>query len=68
MSADGLIWCSTRRATVGLAVAEGRVVGCPPYARGWAMGRDAREVWREQHRAGADLAWVGLAWMKGRAL
>lgn len=58
VTATGLIWCSTPRATVGLVVADGRVVDCPPYARRWAMGRDARQVWREQYRAGADLVWM----------
>lgn len=58
MTANGLIWCSTRTATVGLIVAVGRVVDCPPYARRWAFGHDARTVWREQARTGADLVWL----------
>ncbi len=58
MTADGMIWCSTRAATVGLVVAGATVVDCPPYARRWALGRDARQVWREQSRAGADLVWL----------
>lgn len=58
MTATGLIWCSTRTATVGLVVAAGRVVDCPPYARRWAAGRDARQVWREQAAIGADLVWL----------
>jgi hypothetical protein len=58
VDAFGLIWCSTRRATVGLVVRDGRVVDCPPYARQWALGCDAREVWRKQARAGADLMWL----------
>lgn len=58
MTANGLIWCSTPKATVGLVVRDGRVVDCPPYARRWAMGRDAREVWREQYRAGVEMVWV----------
>lgn len=58
MTADGVIWCSTRKATVGLVVADGRVVDCPPYARRRALGKDARQVWRDQTRAGADLEWL----------
>ncbi len=58
MTADGLIWCSARTATVGLVVRDGVIVDCPPYARRWAKGRDAREVWRAQRRAGADLVWL----------
>lgn len=44
--------------TVGLVVAGGVVVDCPPYANGWARGRDARELWRRERRGGADLVWV----------
>ncbi len=58
VTADGLIWHSTRAATVGLVVRDGVIVDCPPYARRWAYGRDARDVWRRQHRAGADLVWL----------
>jgi hypothetical protein len=56
--ASGLIVYSTPRATVGLIVRDGRVVDCPPYARKWAMGRDARELWRDGKRKGAQLVWL----------
>lgn len=55
---DGLIWHSTPAATVGLLVRGGRVVDCPPYARRWALGRDARELWRDAARRGVRLAWL----------
>jgi hypothetical protein len=58
VTTNGLIWCSTLRATVGLVVVDGWVVDCPPYARRWAFGRDARQVWRQQHAAGAELVWL----------
>lgn len=58
MTISGLIWCSTRKATVGLVVYDGAVVDCPPYARRWAHGRNARAVWRQQAKAGADLVWL----------
>jgi hypothetical protein len=56
--ADGLIWWSTPTATVGLVVAGGDVVACPPYARKWAAGRDARDLWRQGIRQGAHLEWI----------
>lgn len=58
MSADGLIWLSTTSYTVGLIVRGGVVVETPPIARRWARGRDARELWRESRRRGADLEWM----------
>jgi hypothetical protein len=33
-----MIWAALPRATVGLIVAGGIVVDCPPYVRRWAMG------------------------------
>lgn len=65
MTANGLIWLSTKAATVALIVVDGRVVDCPPYARTWALGRDARQVWRDAAGRGADLAWLPDA--KGQA-
>lgn len=58
MSGNGLIWWSTRTATVGLVVRDGKVVEAPPYARRWALGRDARQLWREGTRLGARLEWL----------
>jgi hypothetical protein len=46
--------------SVGLVVLDGVVVECAPYARRWAYGRAARDVWREQAAAGADLVWMEL--------
>lgn len=57
-NASGLIWWSTRAATVGLVVEAGIIVDCPPYARRWAMGRDARQLWRDGTRRGVNLAWI----------
>jgi hypothetical protein len=54
--ANGLIWLSTARYTVGLVVRDGVVVDAPPIARRWAMGRDARQVWRDAR--GAKLVWL----------
>lgn len=58
MTTDGLIYCSLPAATVGLVVRNAEVVDCPPYARSWAYGRDARQVWRDLARRGATLRWV----------
>ncbi len=58
MAATGLMWVSTPAATVGLVVRDGLVVDCPPYAYRWAKGRDARQVWRDAARRGADLVWL----------
>jgi hypothetical protein len=55
---NGLIWLSTRRYTVGLVVCGGAIVETPPIARRWALGRDARALWREAARRGAKLAWL----------
>jgi hypothetical protein len=55
---DGLIWYSTPRATVGLVVRAAVVVDCAPYARRWALGRDARQLWDAAKRRGIDLAWL----------
>ncbi|TYB45139.1 hypothetical protein FXF51_60160 [Nonomuraea sp. PA05] len=55
----GLIWWSTHRATFGLVVRDGAVVESAPYARRWALGRDAREIYREGERQkGVSLVWV----------
>jgi hypothetical protein len=61
--ADGLIWYSTPRYTVGLSVRAGRVVEAPPVARRWAMGRDARDLWRELARQRATQRGVRLEWL-----
>ncbi len=58
MPADGLIYWSTPRATVGLVVRDGIVVETPPYARRWAQGRDARDLWFDGVAKGVRLAWV----------
>ncbi|MDP9841099.1 hypothetical protein [Streptosporangium lutulentum] len=56
---NGLIWWSTHRATVGLVVRDGIVVESAPYARRWAQGRDAREIYRKgEQQKGVTLAWV----------
>jgi SLOG family YspA-like protein len=58
-TSDGLIWWSAPSGTVGLVVAAGRVVDCPPYAARWALGADARVLWRRGARTpGVTLAWV----------
>jgi hypothetical protein len=58
--ASGLIYVSTRTATVGLVVKDGAVVDGPPYAyRCDYVGRDARQLWRDLHgRRGYRLAWL----------
>ena len=56
--ADGLIVLSTPRYTVGLVIRDARVVLSPPIAYRWAQGRDARQVWRDARRRGADLEWI----------
>lgn len=57
MTADGMIWMSTVKATVGLIVRDAVVVETPPYARR-LLGQDARQVWREQAQRGARLEWL----------
>lgn len=55
---NGLIWCSTPRATVGLVVTGGVITDAPPYAAKWALGRDAAAVWRSAEARGAILVWM----------
>lgn len=56
---DGLIVWSSPSATCGLVVVGGDVVDGPPYARKLGLvGRDARQVWREQARRGVGLQWL----------
>jgi hypothetical protein len=55
---NGMIWCSTPHATVGLIVGDSVVTACPPYARRWALGRPAAEVWQDAQRHGAILRWL----------
>lgn len=57
--ANGLIYLSTPKATVGLVVKDGIVTDAPPYARRWALGADARELWRRYAgRPGTILEWI----------
>lgn len=58
---DGLIWVSYPYgdgmvATVALVVADGRVVGSPPFSWSWAMGGDARAVWDRAVERGRKLS------------
>jgi len=56
---NGLLWWFTERATVGLVVRDGTVVEAPPYARRWAKGRAALELYREGERNEAvTVAWI----------
>lgn len=55
-SVNGWVYYSTRRYTIALTVRGGLVVDAPPVAR-WAIGKDARQLWRAAYRAGARLAW-----------
>jgi hypothetical protein len=56
---NGQIWWSTDRATVGLIVRDGIVVEAAPYARRWAQGREAREIYQKgERRKGVTVAWI----------
>jgi hypothetical protein len=55
---SGLIWYSAPRATVGMVVEDGQVVDAAPYARSWAMGRTAQQIWEQGAAAGAQLRWL----------
>lgn len=56
--ANGLIRAVLPKATVGLIVADGKVVDAAPYVRRTTIGRDARDVWREFARQAVDLQWL----------
>jgi hypothetical protein len=62
-SGVGMIWLSTPKATVGLVVRDAVVVDAPPYARRWALGADARVLWRRLARNPANR----LEWLPGDA-
>lgn len=53
----GLIYAVLPRATVGLSIAEGRVVDAPPYVRRM-RGMDARQAWRDLARQAIRLEWL----------
>lgn len=56
---DGTIYWSTRSSTFMMAVRDGRVVGCPEFAKKWALGRKVEDiVWRAEQR-GVVLHWQG---------
>jgi hypothetical protein len=55
---SGLIVWSTAGATVGLIVEDGVVTDAPPYARRWAMGRSAYDIWRIGKQRGVSLTWI----------
>ena len=55
---NGLIVWSTAGATVGLIITDGKVVDCPPYARRWAKGMDANEIWQLGLSRGVRLEWI----------
>ena len=55
---NGAIWYSTSTATVLLVVRDGVVVDGPPYARHWAIGRRAADVWLEGYARGVRLTWL----------
>lgn len=58
MAGLGLLIWSTPGVTLGLVVRDGIVVDAPPYARKWALGRSARELWHEARVRGVDVVWI----------
>ncbi len=58
--ADGVIWYSTPKATVGLVVKDGIVVDSAPYARRWALGCSARQIWDQGIAHGHSLKWLPM--------
>ena len=60
MSANGMIYYSTKRATVGLIVEDGIVIDAPPYARKWTIGRYALELWNDllNRPERVQLSWI----------
>lgn len=58
-NASGLIvWSTPGGITVGLIVTDGVITDVPPYARRWALGRDARDIWRQGKARGVHLDWI----------
>lgn len=39
-----LLWCASRRATVGLVVRDEVVIDAAPYVRRWTMGRNIMDL------------------------
>lgn len=55
---DGMIYYSAPTFTIGLMVKEGVIVDGPPYARKWAIGRRAREIWNQGKARGHTVLWL----------
>lgn len=58
MDIDGIIYYSTPTFTVGLMVKDQVIVDGPPYARKWAVGRPAREIWDRGRTLGHTVLWL----------
>lgn len=56
---SGLLVISMPTFTIGLVVHANKITAAPPYGRKLGLvGRNAREVWRDYARRGADLFWL----------
>lgn len=53
-----MIYYSTPKATVGLLVRNKVIVDGPPYARSWAIGRSARDIWDQGKARGYTVLWI----------
>jgi hypothetical protein len=58
MDIDGIIYFSTPTFTVGLIVKDKVIVDGPPFARNWAVGRPAQEIWDQGKARGATVLWL----------
>lgn len=58
MDIDGMIYYSAPTFTIGLMVKDRIIVDGPPYARKWAVGRPAHEIWSRGKALGHTLLWL----------
>lgn len=58
MDIDGIIYYSAPTFTVGLMVKDQVIVDGPPYARNWAVGHRAREIWDRGKALGHTVLWL----------
>lgn len=56
MPGDLLLWCASRKATMGLVVRGETVVDAAPYVRRWTMGRNIFTLLPELKKRGFRVA------------
>jgi hypothetical protein len=53
-----IVWSTSGGISVCLIVTDGVITDVPPYARRWALGQPASEIWRQGRDRGVHLTWI----------